>query len=156
MKRLYFDMDGTVADLYGVPDWLSYLNAHDPRPYRTAAELVNMVRLECICNELVALGWEIGVVTWLAKGSDEDYDEEVTSAKMDWVYDRMPYLFDFVAVPYGVPKQKAVKRCSEMWLVDDNAKIREMWDTPKQRKSIDANGDIIAALLELLRREKGE
>ena len=156
MKRLYFDMDGTLADLYGVPDWLSMLQNHSPVPYRTADELVPLIRLECLCNELVKLGWEIGVITWLAKDASDDYNEQVISAKMDWIGDRMPYLSDFIAVPYGTPKQKVAKRCREMWLVDDNAEVREMWDTPKQRKSIDANEDIIQALKELLKREKGQ
>lgn len=156
MKRLYFDMDGTLADLYGVPDWLSMLRTYNPLPYRTAGELVSLARLECICNELVKLGWEIGVITWLSKDATEDYDEQVISAKMDWIGDRMPYLSDFIAVPYGTPKQKVAKRCGEMWLVDDSEEVRKMWDTPKQRKSIDANGDIIQALRELLEKERGQ
>ena len=156
MKRLYFDMDGTLADLYGVSNWLSMLQQHNPLPYRTAGELVSMVQLECLCNELVKFGWEIGVITWLSKDSTEDYDEQTISAKMDWIGDKMPYLSDFIAVPYGVPKQKVAKRCKEMWLVDDSEEVRKMWDTPKQRKSIDANGDVIQPLKELLKKERGQ
>ena len=28
--RIWFDMDGTIADLYGVEDWLPKLRAYDP------------------------------------------------------------------------------------------------------------------------------
>ena len=31
-----FDMDGTIADLYGVKNWLSYLEAEDTTPYAIA------------------------------------------------------------------------------------------------------------------------
>ena len=30
MKTLVFDMDGTIADLYGVKGWLKMLRAEDP------------------------------------------------------------------------------------------------------------------------------
>lgn len=156
MKRIYFDMDGTLVDLYGVPDWMDYLRDENPLPYRIAPALVNMERLEVVCNALAEIGYTFGVITWLSKESTADYDEATTSAKMDWIGDKMPYLSDFIAVPYGFPKHKAVKRAAEMWLIDDNEKVRKAWNTPKQRKSIDANGDIIAELLKLLREERGK
>lgn len=154
MKCIYFDMDGTLADLYGVPGWADCLDNENPLPYRIAPALVNMDRLEAVCNALVEIGYTFGVITWLAKNSTPAYDEATTSAKMDWIGDKMPYLSDFIAIPYGFPKQKAVKRSAEMWLVDDNEDVRKSWNTPKQRKSIDASGDIVAELLKLLREEK--
>lgn len=153
MKRIYFDMDGTIADLYGVPDWETYLRNSDATPYRTARELVNMVQLECICEKLIPFGYEFGIITWLARNSSEEYDEQVISAKMDWAGDRMPFLSDFIAVPYGTPKHKVARRCKKMYLVDDNADVRNAWDTPKQRTSIDANGNIIEELLKIYREE---
>ena len=42
---------------------------------------------------------------------------------------------------------RSVKRAI---LVDDNASVREMWDTPIQRKSINAKEDIITKLWELV------
>lgn len=30
MKAIYFDMDGTIANLYGVPNWLEGLRNFDP------------------------------------------------------------------------------------------------------------------------------
>ena len=32
-KKIYFDMDGTIADFYGVDGWLADLEAHNVRPY---------------------------------------------------------------------------------------------------------------------------
>ena len=31
-KAIYFDMDGTIADLYAVDGWLDMLRAYDPTP----------------------------------------------------------------------------------------------------------------------------
>ena len=42
MKNIYFDMDGTIADLYGVENWLEYLRAENPAPYRAAAPMLDM------------------------------------------------------------------------------------------------------------------
>ena len=35
-KMVCFDMDGTIADLYGVNGWLEYLQAENPWPYLAA------------------------------------------------------------------------------------------------------------------------
>lgn len=150
MKVIYFDMDGTVADLYGVPNWLEKLRSFDASPYIEAKPLVNMAELEKVCRTLMSQGYQIGIITWLSKGSNNKYDRKVIQAKYEWFEHYMPYITSYHPIAYGVPKQKAVKRVSEMWLVDDNAEVRQMWDTPKIRKSIDANKDIIAELWKLV------
>lgn len=32
IKKIYFDMDGTIANLYAVEGWLPMLRAYDPTP----------------------------------------------------------------------------------------------------------------------------
>ena len=66
MKAIYFDMDGTIADFYGVPNWLDYLNKDDTYPYKAAKPLVNMSLLARLLNHLQAEGWHIGIVSWLS------------------------------------------------------------------------------------------
>ena len=39
-KAIYFDMDGTIADLYGVDGWLDDLMNESTRPYAAAAPLL--------------------------------------------------------------------------------------------------------------------
>lgn len=150
MKVIYFDMDGTVADLYGVPNWLEKLRSFDASPYIEAKPLVNMAELEKVCRTLISQGYQIGIITWLSKDSNNKYDRKVIQAKYEWFEHYMPYITSYHPIAYGIPKQKAVKRASKMILVDDNAEVRKMWDTPKTRKSIDANKDIIAELWKLV------
>ena len=151
-KAIYFDMDGTVADLYGVENWLHKLRTYDPTPYIDAKPLCDMRALNKVCTALINGGYTIGIITWLSKDSTPEYDELVASAKMEWAQYYMPFINEFHAIPFGVPKHTVVKRFTEMWLVDDNADVRAQWETPKQRKTINANEDIIAELWKLVGR----
>ena len=108
-KVIYFDMDGTIADLYGVENWLDYLINNDPTPYEIAKPLVNMNALARRLNNLQKKGWKIGVISWLAKNSNTDYDNKVTTAKEKWLKKHLASVnFDEIKiVPYGTPKSKA-------------------------------------------------
>jgi len=61
---IWFDMDGTLADLYGVENWLPMLRASDPTPYMVARPLVNLSALARVLNRLQREGYEIGVISW--------------------------------------------------------------------------------------------
>lgn len=82
---IWFDMDGTIADLYGVENWLPMIIASDPTPYKQAVPLVNMNRLARKLNRLQQAGYEIGVISWLSKNSTPEYDELVINAKVKWL-----------------------------------------------------------------------
>lgn len=84
-KILAFDMDGTIADLYSVDNWLNLLRSYDPKPYRDARPMVNMSRLKDLCNKLKRERWEISVITWLAMVTTDQYDKDVSKAKVDWL-----------------------------------------------------------------------
>ena len=49
-KTICFDMDGTIADFYGVENWLEYLKSENPYPYMIAKPLVNMSALARVLN----------------------------------------------------------------------------------------------------------
>ena len=51
-RIINFDMDGTIADLYGVDGWLNDLINGDTRPYDIAKPLVNMSALARRLNAL--------------------------------------------------------------------------------------------------------
>lgn len=127
-NAIYFDMDGTIANLYGVKNWLDYLVASDPYPYKAAKPMVNMSRLARLLNRLQAEGYHIGVVTWLCRGSDENYDNAVTLAKARWLDRHLPSVHwnEVKIVPYGTPKQTVVDVADGI-LFDDEAPNRENW-----------------------------
>ena len=61
--KIYFDMDGTIADLYGVEGWLEYLINGNPFPYANAKPMVNMNRLARRLNTLQREGNEICIIS---------------------------------------------------------------------------------------------
>lgn len=154
MKKIYFDMDGTVYDLYGMENWLEMLRNEEKGAFTLGNALVDMVALKEVCLKLIAKGYQIGIITWLPMGASLEYCEVCTAEKRKWAEKNMPYISEFYALEYGVPKQYApARRAAEMWLVDDNKEVREMWVTEKQRKAIDATENIINALVALAEKE---
>ena len=83
--KIWFDMDGTIADLYGVENWLEMLINHDETPYAIAKPLVRLCVLARLMNEVQKKGYEICIVSALAKNSDKEYDEKVMKAKTKWL-----------------------------------------------------------------------
>ena len=73
-KTINFDLDGTLADLYGVENWLAYLQAGDSTPYAIAKPLVKMQVLARMLNKKKKQGFTINVISWLAKNSTPEYD----------------------------------------------------------------------------------
>ena len=127
-KMICFDMDGTIADLYSVPNWLDKLRAEDSSPYSDAAPMWNMEELRKILLLLISEGWEVRVISWLSKDSNESYKDEVRKAKLEWLakYD-FPYRRCHL-VAYGTTKADCVRRwASPAILVDDNEKVRNGW-----------------------------
>lgn len=126
MKKIWFDMDGTIADLYGVENWLPMLIAHDPTPYAIAAPLLRLAILARELNKVQRAGYEIGIISWLAKNSNHDYDEAVTAAKLAWLAKHLPSVRwnEVKIVAYGTSK---ITECGGGILFDDEDKNRNEW-----------------------------
>ena len=145
-----FDMDGTIADLYGVPNWLEKLRAEDPSPYYEAKPLVDMDKLRSICLALITEGWEIRVISWLSKDSSEQYKNEVRLAKKAWLWHNHFPFTKANLIAYGTTKADCVRRAGDCpkVLIDDNEKIRQGWHLGQ---TIDASNpdwlDELAALI---------
>ena len=126
-----FDMDGTIADLYGVSGWLEMLDNQNPTPYIEAQPLWDMAELNATLMALQEIGIEIRVITWLAKHTTPAYSEEVRIAKREWLEEYgFPY-DNFHGVKFGSTKADSVRRYlaenENAILIDDNAKVREGW-----------------------------
>ena len=106
-KAIYFDMDGTIANLYGVDGWLDCIINEYTKPYREAKALVNMRQLGRELNRLKQNGYTIGIISWLAKGATNEYNRRVAQAKRNWLAKHLSAVqFDEVhIVEYGTPKQ---------------------------------------------------
>ena len=84
-KSINFDMDGTIADLYGVEGWLEDLLHEDVRPYAEARPLVNLQRLARILNRLIRDGYSVNVISWTSRGGSVEYNKEVAKVKIQWL-----------------------------------------------------------------------
>ena len=126
--KICFDMDGTLADLYGVENWLEYLITENVKPYKIAKPLVNMSALARRLNKLQRKGYEIGVISWTSKGGSDEYNAEVEAAKRAWLHKHLASVkFDFIAVvPYGYSKAAFADGEQDV-LFDDEDKNREDW-----------------------------
>lgn len=126
--KINFDMDGTIADLYGVDNWLEMLINGDTTPYSIAQPLVRLSALAKRLNHLQKQGYEIGIISWLSKSGTAEYNERVAQVKLEWLAKHMPSVeWDTIhIVPYGTPKNEFCD--NEMCvLFDDEPQNRENW-----------------------------
>lgn len=147
-KTLVFDMDGTIADLYGVKNWLEMLRSYNAKPYRVAKPMYDMDTLKEILETLKLQGWRIAVTTWLSKDSTKEYDDAVRAEKIAWLK-KYNFPYDEIhLVKYGTTKANCTRKLGGYQvLVDDNKKVRDGW---RLGATIDANENIIDGLLALL------
>lgn len=119
MNTIYFDLDGTLVNLYSVPNWLQKLRSEDASPYLEAEPLVNFSLLARYINRLQKKGVRIGVITWTAKHSTVEYHDAVASAKRKYLAKHLPSVkFDEIHIlPYGEPKEQL--KSNGDFLVDD-------------------------------------
>lgn len=123
-----FDMDGTIADLYGVENWLEMLIAEDTTPYATARPLLRLSALARKLNALQRNGYSIAVISWLSKSGTAKYNKAVTEVKMAWLRKHLPSVnWDEIhIVPYGTPKQSFCNSSLDV-LFDDEERNRTDW-----------------------------
>ena len=127
-KAIYFDMDGTIADLYNVKGWLDLLRAENATPYKNAKPMLNMSTLARTLNRLTADGWTINVVTWTSKNSSTTYHEEVKIEKINWLKKHLKSVkfSEIVVEIYGKNKSEIVKNPDGI-LFDDEENNRKNW-----------------------------
>lgn len=124
-RMINFDMDGTLANFYGVDGWLEDLMNKNTRPYAQATPLFNFSALARVLNRLQKEGYEVCIISWLAKNSTEKFDREVTEVKKAWLAKHLPSVkWDRITiVPYGTPKST----CGKGILFDDEKPNRDEW-----------------------------
>lgn len=147
-KTLVFDMDGTIADFYGVVNWLEYLLEEDTTPYEVALPLYDMTYLCSLLNILKNQGWRIAITTWLAKGGTKEYNDRTRKAKLEWLK-KYNFPYDEIhLVKYGTTKANCTRKIGGFQiLVDDNEKVRKGWNLGA---TINANENILNHLEKLI------
>ena len=127
MKAIYFDMDGTIADLYGYDGWLEKLQAEDTTPYEDCQVIPNIEKLRTVFQELSKVGYSLGIISWGAMDGSREYCKRTREAKKAWCDKYFPGVFsEFHVVKYGTPKHR-VRKIKDSILVDDNATVRRAW-----------------------------
>jgi phosphoglycolate phosphatase-like HAD superfamily hydrolase len=147
-RTIVFDMDGTIADFYGVKGWLDYLKAEDTTPYEVAKPLYDMVALTNLLMTLKADGWKVVVTTWLAKGGTKEYNDRTRKAKLEWLA-KYNFPYDEIhLVKYGTTKANCTRKIGGFQvLVDDNEKVRKGWHLGA---TINANYKIVKEIEKLV------
>ena len=150
-KMLVFDMDGTIADLYGVDGWLDDIIAKSVRPYAVAKPLYDMDVIVTLLDVLKGMGWRIAVTSWLAKVCDDEYAEAIREVKTAWL-NRFGFPYDILnIVNYGVDKSSVTAKFGGFQILfDDEDKNLTDW---VNGATVDAKTDIIQALLNLIDNE---
>ena len=146
-RTIVFDMDGTIANFYGVKGWLEYLMNEDTTPYEVAEPLYDMDNLNEILMVLKNNGWRVVVTTWLAKGGTKEYNNRTRKAKLEWLA-KYNFPYDEIhLVKYGTTKANCTRHIGGYQvLVDDNEMVRKGWTLGD---TIDANKNIIKNLVNL-------
>ena len=123
--KINFDMDGTIADLYGVSNWLEDLLHEDVRPYVEARPLVNLQALARILNRLIRAGYEVNIISWTSRGGSNAYNEAVKKAKIAWLNQHLSSVkfSEIIIIPYGTPKELF----ADGILFDDEEHNRTAW-----------------------------
>lgn len=126
--RICFDMDGTIADLYGVENWLAYLMAEDVKPYAEAKVLHNMSRLARLLNKAQRNGNELVIISWTSKNGSAEYNKAVAEVKKAWLAKHLPSVKwnEVNVVAYGYNKANFAKSADDV-LFDDEKPNRDNW-----------------------------
>lgn len=149
MKRtIWWDMDGTIANLYAVENWLPKLRAEDETPYVEAKVMWNMSQLARLMNRVQKLGYKLGIISWTSKGGSNLYNIAVDTAKREWLDTHLASVnFDYVyIVKYGTPKSLVMQTNDDI-LFDDEEQNREAWEGEAHEPN-----EILSVLKELIDR----
>ena len=119
MTTIFFDMDGTIADLYGIEGWLDRLHNEDKTIFLECAPLISEKEL---LNKFPAEQYEIKILSMTPLGATDEYCANVAEQKSAWLDRYFPTLTKRIYKKYG--HNKNLKGSASAILVDDSAPIR--------------------------------
>lgn len=127
MKTIWFDLDGCIAGLYAVENWLDYLQNESTYPYEAAKPLLNFSMFAKLLRKLQNHGYKIGIISWTSKSGSEEYHNRVEYAKRQWLARHLPSVVwdEIRIVRYGTNKYLS---CGGGILFDDEERNRDSWE----------------------------
>ena len=145
MTKYYFDMDGTLADLYSVDNVFKRLDSGDATTYSEAKPINKYIDM---LHKLQQGGNPIGIITHLGRHpKDATYDKDEMDRqtiinKKQWLIDNNIKVDSFISAPYGTNKYElAIEADGGMGatgvLVDDDDKVLATWFSNKIKATKD-------------------
>ena len=97
-KVVYFDMDGTIADLYGVTNCFKRLDTLDASVYSEAKPIDKYINM---LKEFKHMGYKVIILTCLGMVSDPKFDKETIYNKGVWLdkYIGKEYIDERIYIP---------------------------------------------------------
>ena len=120
--NVYLDMDGTIADLYGIENWLHRLRSEDNKIF---LECKPMITEEKLFQTFPETEYSIKILTMTPKDCTKTYHENVKEQKAKWLQKYFPKLSNQIYMRYG--HNKNLKNSMNAILVDDSEPIRDSW-----------------------------
>lgn len=126
---IFFDLDGTIADLYGFNDWLTCLQNEQVEPYAEAELMVDGEQFRSFLAAGKAAGVLFGVISWGAKNASKDYQKAIRRAKVAWLKKNnlLEYFDELHIIKHGTPKNSVTKNRTGV-LIDDEL---QRWNVDK-------------------------
>lgn len=150
-KECYFDLDGTIYDLYGMKDWLERIENEKPNTFTDGKFIVNYNEfMECV-KQLEKQGYIFNVISWLPYNVTYNYKKKCEQEKRNWIKKFLPFVKNVEIQSYGILKHTHVESGI---LIDDNEKICRHWRN-ENRIALNVNKEfnVIKALKKLIRGE---
>lgn len=123
-KIVYFDMDGTIADLYGVENVFKRLDALDASVYLEAEPIQEYIQM---IRDFHHMGYEVNILSCLGMISEEVFDKNTKENKDKWLdkYVGCEYINKRIYIPNTKHKEEYIDAIGI--LVDDDERVLVNW-----------------------------
>ena len=119
---VYLDMDGTIANLYGIENWLPRLRNEDESIFLECAPIVTESELRRHFPESL---YDVRILSMTPMNASTEYCMNVINQKNAWLDKYFPSISKRIYRKYG--HNKNLKNSQYAILIDDSKSIRESW-----------------------------
>ena len=123
-KIVYFDMDGTLCDFYGVRDWIPRIQHDDASIYYEARPIYKYINM---LKDYKKKGYKIIILSCLSYNTTHKRDIMTKIYKRLWLakYVGLDNIDSIRIIPYTHHKEYYVREAG--MLVDDSDKVLDNW-----------------------------